>query len=522
MDLLQQKDLEGLYENDQLNLQMVAGLSFPFYSEARITFMPTYKFDIGTDTYDSSEKARIPAWTDRILRKGPNLRQLAYNCAPLKFSDHRPVYALFDCQVSIVSEVVRDKISHQIYLKRKAEVGDATANINTEDTEDEDLIGYDAIEPGLPPASSDRQKWWLDNGKLAQSTITAPKAMDGSTSTILNPNRSANPFTPSDEPDWVTVPRAESRLSSYSSMSTSPYEHINHSTFLPSLSSSVSSTPPQRKLPPPYDPSALPARVGRSIMNDEQHQPLQFKKVEAPPAPPPRRSATHNLSFPPPPNQTLVPSVGSIPRKPAPAPLPPPPPPRSASTASSASQKTPKGPPPVAKKPAHLANTSPTRESDPSLSPTEAKARPIPPRRPSSTVQSASHAGIRDTLQRTASARDTSTYQNHQHVPMPPPRRAGTAAAAPGGGSMKGWAPPGAVGLVGMSVSKQGDRPALPARKPVAMHTSAPSPVEGRSRPAPPPAAKKPTVAKVKSPVVDLLGDDGSAAMGGWEALKPS
>lgn len=52
--LVKKRDIETLYENDQLNLQMVAGLSFPFYSEARITFMPTYKFDIGTDDYDSS------------------------------------------------------------------------------------------------------------------------------------------------------------------------------------------------------------------------------------------------------------------------------------------------------------------------------------------------------------------------------------------------------------------------------------------------------------------------------------
>jgi hypothetical protein len=73
-DLIRQGNIEKLYENDQvwaswyhlkhlvrrltawmqLNLQMVAGLAFRFYSEARIMFMPTYRFDIGTDDYDTS------------------------------------------------------------------------------------------------------------------------------------------------------------------------------------------------------------------------------------------------------------------------------------------------------------------------------------------------------------------------------------------------------------------------------------------------------------------------------------
>lgn len=52
--LVKARDLATLYENDQLNLQMVAGLAFPFCSEARINFMPTYKFDVGSDNYDSS------------------------------------------------------------------------------------------------------------------------------------------------------------------------------------------------------------------------------------------------------------------------------------------------------------------------------------------------------------------------------------------------------------------------------------------------------------------------------------
>lgn len=67
--LIRNGDLETLYNNDQvghcrktmrfantlqLNLQMLAGLAFPFYAESRITFLPTYKYNNGTDEYDTS------------------------------------------------------------------------------------------------------------------------------------------------------------------------------------------------------------------------------------------------------------------------------------------------------------------------------------------------------------------------------------------------------------------------------------------------------------------------------------
>src|ERR1019366_5384632 len=70
--LIKDGDLDTLYKNDQLNIQMTHGQVFPFYSESRITFPPTYKFDAASDDYDTSEKARVPAWTDRLLRKGAN------------------------------------------------------------------------------------------------------------------------------------------------------------------------------------------------------------------------------------------------------------------------------------------------------------------------------------------------------------------------------------------------------------------------------------------------------------------
>jgi synaptojanin len=36
---------------------------FAGYEEGPILFRPTYKYDVGTDLYDTGEKLRIPAWT---------------------------------------------------------------------------------------------------------------------------------------------------------------------------------------------------------------------------------------------------------------------------------------------------------------------------------------------------------------------------------------------------------------------------------------------------------------------------
>ena len=159
---------------------MLDGNTFRYYSESRITFMPTYKYDNGTDDYDTSyaiseplncvmlissrEKARIPAWTDRILRKGDILKQVNYTTASLRFSDHRPVYATFQCSVNAVDEVRKEILGREIYAKRRSELG-AIANARNDNFYDEDILGYEPTAPEIPPPSSDRRKWWLDNGE---------------------------------------------------------------------------------------------------------------------------------------------------------------------------------------------------------------------------------------------------------------------------------------------------------------------------------------------------------------------
>ena len=64
------------------------------FVEAPIHFAPTYKFKKrGTDQYSTK---RIPAWTDRILVRGP-VRCLHYDAvSSVRQSDHRPVLLTFD------------------------------------------------------------------------------------------------------------------------------------------------------------------------------------------------------------------------------------------------------------------------------------------------------------------------------------------------------------------------------------------------------------------------------------------
>lgn len=66
------RDWRALLMHDQLyrQLQGEPGAAFDAFREAEIDFKPTYKFDIGTNAYDTSEKRRAPAWTDRVLWAG--------------------------------------------------------------------------------------------------------------------------------------------------------------------------------------------------------------------------------------------------------------------------------------------------------------------------------------------------------------------------------------------------------------------------------------------------------------------
>eukprot|EP01018_Ginkgo_biloba_P038611 Gb_30238 [translate_table: standard] len=107
-ELLENNDWETLLEKDQLRIEQKAGRVFRGWNEGKIYFAPTYKYCSNSDRYTgenlkSREKRRTPAWCDRILWYGKGLKQLSYVRGESRFSDHRPVYAVFMAEVEMLN-----------------------------------------------------------------------------------------------------------------------------------------------------------------------------------------------------------------------------------------------------------------------------------------------------------------------------------------------------------------------------------------------------------------------------------
>lgn len=105
--------LEHLLQYDQLLHELKVNPAFRLhtFSEAPITFAPTYKYDRHSTTYDTSEKRRIPAWCDRILyrtRDPSRIQNLWYGRYEPDVSDHRPVCGVFTIMTKKVVPSQRD------------------------------------------------------------------------------------------------------------------------------------------------------------------------------------------------------------------------------------------------------------------------------------------------------------------------------------------------------------------------------------------------------------------------------
>ncbi|KAG2456399.1 SYNJ1 protein, partial [Polypterus senegalus] len=163
-ELIRQKNWDALTTGDQLLNQKNSNQVFRGFMEGKLDFPPTYKYDLFSDDYDTSEKCRTPAWTDRILwrrRKWPfeksaedvNLLNtgvneeekptytwkpgtlLFYGRAELKTSDHRPVVAALDVDVLEVDPEARQRVYKDVIAAQGPPDGTIVVSLSSPNSE---------------------------------------------------------------------------------------------------------------------------------------------------------------------------------------------------------------------------------------------------------------------------------------------------------------------------------------------------------------------------------------------------
>ncbi|KAJ7228451.1 inositol polyphosphate phosphatase, partial [Mycena pura] len=175
-----------LLARDQLRQAIDTGAAFVGYEEGPLLFRPTYRYDAGTDMYDTSEKMRTPAWTDRILFRGGALDLAVYSRAELKGSDHKPVWGVFRAAVRTIDVAKREALS-QLLLR-------SVIATSPGEKLDEKLaaLALPATLGNLPPPSSDEEAWWegpeYPNGAVLSSEIRTLKP--GATNPFDSPEES--------------------------------------------------------------------------------------------------------------------------------------------------------------------------------------------------------------------------------------------------------------------------------------------------------------------------------------------
>ncbi|KAG9101703.1 inositol polyphosphate 5-phosphatase [Ceratobasidium sp. 370] len=185
--------LHVLLESDQLRIAMANQAAFVGYEEAPVLFRPTYRYDLYSDEYDTSEKLRIPAWTDRILFRGTGLDVASYFRAELKQSDHRPVYAIFHATARVIDIAKKNALQAQLLA--------SVTSTGLHESLDEKLAALTVKTgiartpppppgpsgPPVPPRIPDRPSLWDGGG-------TSNGALDASTSTAQSTQKYKDPF----------------------------------------------------------------------------------------------------------------------------------------------------------------------------------------------------------------------------------------------------------------------------------------------------------------------------------------
>lgn len=181
--------INNLLRFDQLTDAMKRGLIFRGFQEAEIKFRPTYKFDTGSDRYDTSEKARTPSWTDRIVYKGDNINTLAYSDAPLYISDHKPVFGAFRARVKNINEVEKLRLTEELLNEYRALHPEEVSSL------DEQLVNIginDNIKVGTTVANDTPQPTSLLDIDPLSNNVVQSNTDDLSSSSIISTSNTSS------------------------------------------------------------------------------------------------------------------------------------------------------------------------------------------------------------------------------------------------------------------------------------------------------------------------------------------
>lgn len=108
---VEDQDFATLLTYDQLTIEKAHGRVFEGFTEPPIYFSPTYKYDPGTNNFDSSEKNRCPSWCDRILYRGEDIKTHLYRShGECLSSDHKPVSAWYS--ITVKETDITKKLEH--------------------------------------------------------------------------------------------------------------------------------------------------------------------------------------------------------------------------------------------------------------------------------------------------------------------------------------------------------------------------------------------------------------------------
>ncbi|WVR09797.1 hypothetical protein IAU60_006873 [Kwoniella sp. DSM 27419] len=315
-------DLDSMLAADQLLNAVDAGETFIGYDEGPIRFKPT---DNGTDQYDTSEKQRIPAWTDRVLFRGSALRLKEYNRAELMTSDHRPVYALFDATIREVDHTRKDAISKEIVHSLVGSGGKVDTKVERALARGgiDDMVNgltkaapSSASRPQLPPrpSSAASMKEALTsspvtaNGRMHSASIsngiTASSSLRALASGPSNASRRAPPPIPS-------RPTVSSLVSQSQNSTTTPLSPDRRGSPLPRTSQTITAgtASPSRVITPLSTGDFV-------VVPSSDSSPSAPNGRQAPPLPP-RAVPTPKASM----EQVKPAAKPAIPRKPVPSEL---------------------------------------------------------------------------------------------------------------------------------------------------------------------------------------------------------